>query len=95
MPDTQQRVGFLPPCFANERKRKPIGHFLPLVCKTKNLETNLLEQALAKEICNLDQPQLFQEGVLLVDPISASKKSLQSLSKLIGEPVGGANLLRG
>ena len=56
----------------------------------KNFETNLLEQALAKETCHLDQPQLFKDGVHLVDPISASKKSLLTLSNLIGEPIGEA-----
>ena len=91
MPDTtHQRVGFLPSCFANERKHKPIGQLATSLLNKKNFETNLLEQALAKEICHLDQPQLFKDGVHLVDPISASKKSLQTLSNLIGEPIGEA-----
>ena len=90
MPDTQQRCGFLPSCFANERKHKPIGQLATSLQNKKNVETNLLEQALAKEICHLDQPQLFKDGVHLVDPISASKKSLQTLSNLIGEPIGEA-----
>ena len=90
MPDTQQRFGFPPSCFANERKHKPTGQLATSLLSKKNFETNLLEQALAKEICHLDQPQLFKDGVHLVDPISASKKSLQTLSNLIGEPIGEA-----
>ena len=74
-------------CFANGRKHKPIGQLATSLLNKKNFETNLLEQALAKEICHLDQPQLFKDGVHLVDPISASKKSLQTLSNLIGEPI--------
>ena len=90
MPDTHQRFGFLPSCFANERKHKPIGQLATSLLNKKNFETNLLEQALAKEICHLDQPQLFKDGVHLVDPISASKKSSQTLSNL--RPRGGRKL---
>ena len=45
----------------------------------------MLEQALAQEICHLDTANLFQDGVHLVRPAKASKKTLQTLSSLIGE----------
>ena len=85
MPDTLQRFGFLPSCFANERKHKPIGALAQALLSQKKNEANLLEQALAQEICHLDTANLFQDGVHLVRPVKASKKILQTLSSLIGE----------
>jgi hypothetical protein len=85
MPDTLQRFGFLPSCFANERKHKPIGALAQALLNQKKFEANLLEQALAQEICHLDTADLFQDGVHLVRPVKASKKTLQTLSSLIGE----------
>ena len=90
MPDTLQRFGFLPSCFANERKHKPIGALAQAMLNQKNFEACLLEQALAQEISHLDKADLFQDGVHLVRPIKASKKTLQTLSSLIGEPIGEA-----
>ena len=85
MPDTLQRFGFLPSCFANERKHKPIGALAQALLNQKIFEANLLEQALAQEICHLDTENLFQDGVHLVRPAKAPKKALQTLSSLIGE----------
>ena len=90
MPDTLQRFGFLPSCFANERKHKPIGALAQAMLNQKNFEACLLEQALAQEISHLDKADLFQDGVHLVHPIKASKRTLQTLSSLIGEPIGEA-----
>ena len=75
MPDALQRFGFLPSCFANERKRAPAQALL----NQKKIEANLLEQALAQEICHLDTADLFQDGVHLVRPVKASKKKLCKL----------------
>ena len=43
MPDTQQRFGFPPSCFANERKHKPIGQLATSLQNKKKFETNLLD----------------------------------------------------
>ena len=85
LPDAHARFGKLPGCFANERKHKPIGAMATLLHNLKNFEKNLLEQVLAQEMCTLDTPDLFQDGVFLVNPIKASKKTLQTLSSMLGE----------
>ena len=38
MPDTQQRFGFPPSCFANDRKRKPTGQLATSLLNKKNLK---------------------------------------------------------
>ena len=90
MPDTPQRFGFLPSCFANERKHKPIGALAQALLNQNNFEACLLEQALAQKISHLDKADLFQDGVHLVHPMQASNFFLQTLSSLIGEPSGEA-----
>lgn len=61
-----------------------------MTSNTTNYCKNLLEQALAKELCILDEPSQFKDGVYLVKNIQASQKSLQTLSNLIGEPIHAA-----
>ena len=91
MGDTHERFGRLVSCFANERKHKPIGALAQTLQNTKNFETNLLEQVLSQEICKLDQPNVFKDGVYLVSSREASKATLQTLAKLLGEPIAKAN----
>ena len=91
MSDTHERFGRLVSCFANERKHKPIGALAQTLQNTKNFETNLLEQVLSQEICKLDQPNVFKDGVYLVSSRPASKATLQTLAKLLGEPIEKAN----
>lgn len=90
LPDTLARFQSLVSCFANERKRKPLGQLLTMTSNTTNYCKNLLEQALAKELCILDEPSQFKDGVYLVKNIQASQKSLQTLSNLISEPIHAA-----
>ena len=90
MGDTHQRFGRLVSCFANERKHKPIGALAQALQNTKNFETNLLEQVLSQEICKLDQQDVFKDGVYLVSSKPASKATLQTLAKLLGEPIAKA-----
>ena len=56
----------------------------PSLPEPEKFEANLLEQALAQEICHLDTADIFQDGVHLARPVKASKKTLQTLSSLIG-----------
>ena len=88
--DTHERFGRLVSCFANERKHKPIGQLAQALQNQKNFERNLLEQVLSQEICKLDQPDVFRDGVYLVSLRPASKSTLQTLTKLIGEPIDKA-----
>ena len=88
--DTHERFGRLVSCFANERKHKPIGQLAQALQNQKNFERNLLEQVLSQEICKLDQPDVFRDGVYLISLRPASKSTLQTLTKLIGEPIGKA-----
>ena len=54
---------------------------------TTNFCKSLMEQALSKEVCALDEPAIFKDGVYLVQEVQASTKTLQTLTTLIGEPV--------
>ena len=87
MPDSYERFGNLVACFANERKHKPLGALMASTTNTTNFCKNLMEQALSKEVCALDEPAIFKDGVYLVQEVQASTKTLQTLTTLIGEPV--------
>lgn len=73
LPDALTRYGTLPNCLQQK------GALATNLQNQDRFEKHLLEQAIAKEISTLDQPDLFKEGVFLVNPKAASKKVLANL----------------
>ena len=62
MPDTLQRFGFLPSCFANERKHKPIGALAQALLSQKKLRPTCWSKPLPKRSAIWTQ-QIFSKMV--------------------------------
>lgn len=90
LPDSLERHGLLPNCFASERKHKPIGALAANLQNQNHFEKHLLSQVVAKEISLLDQPNLFPEGIFLLKAKQASKKVLANLNLFLETPVDQA-----
>ena len=78
MPDTLQRFGFLPSCFANERKHKPIGALAQALLNQKNLRPTCWSKPLPKRSAIWTQ-QIFSK---MVSIWFAQRKLPKKLCKL-------------
>ncbi|CAJ1457776.1 unnamed protein product [Effrenium voratum] len=87
MTDILERLGHLPNCFAPERKHKGIGGLAIKLQNTKDFETNLLQQVLAKEIAGL-----FPETVVFLKSRPATPKELAMLAQFVQGQLQSAKL---
>ena len=62
LPDSMERHGLLPNCFASETKHVQIGALATNLQNQNHFEKHLLGQVVAKEISLLDQPNLFSRS---------------------------------
>ena len=86
LPDSLQRYGQLPNCFACERKHKAISALATKLKRTMTYERHMMEQVLATEITMLREPDQFPEGTQIIQPKQANSKQIAALSQFISPP---------
>ena len=69
-----QRFQKLPACFAMERKHRFICKFASHLCKSTTYEHTLLQECLAEELFHLKQPNVFPDGIHLINGHRPSKQ---------------------
>ncbi len=74
--DELARWLLIPTCFSLERKHRLVKRFAQTVRNTVGYVKSVYKDVLCHELAKLQQPDLFKEGVYLVNSHKASKKSL-------------------
>ena len=78
MPACLAHWGYLPSCWAMERKPKTVRKFGGNIMNTSQYEQSLLSEVVREHVFELDKEDLV-EAAHLVNPVPASKKMLQLL----------------
>ena len=78
MPACLAHWGYLPSCWAMERKHKTVRKFGGNIMNTSQYEQSLLSEVVREHVFELDKEDLV-EAAHLVNPVPASKKMLQLL----------------
>ena len=83
LPDTLARFGYLPSCFAAERKHKTISSIATRLQKTVDFELHLMQSILPQEIYALKEENLFPPGVHFNKPKKATSKELKTMAQFL------------
>ena len=82
--DELKRFGFLPNCFATERKNKILKHLGTYLQNTTIFDRTILHEILARDLHILKTPGLFDMSCKLVTPRTATKETLKFLHLAFG-----------
>lgn len=83
--------GFLPSCFAHERKHKVLKRYGNDVYNTTNYAKSIYKQMLKHILFDLRQPGVFSKGTRLIDPRPMPKRLHRFLEQALGITIDSAH----
>ena len=92
LPDTLHRYGYLPSCFAAERKHKTISTHATKLQKTKEFELHLMQAIVPDELQALKEPNLFPAGIQFIKAKKAKATELKTMAGFLSSKPSEAHV---